>query len=588
MAARHFCETIIRYGCLFLIGLTFVWTLTALSQALKYPYGNDATGYIQEAKFWLAGQGLIRTASLSRLPQSFVPTSFFPPGYSLLTAFASLGRLSIDDAALSVTRLSWAVIPVAVVFALAPLIGFVQATLCGVLVTLSPGVVENGYAAGTDVPFLALVAFSMGLLVRGWRAERWLPMTASAGVLAGAAYALRNAGAALFAAVLASYLLAALARLDGLKQIVSRLGVWGLSAGCVVGPLLWRNYVLFGRLQPYDHAGAPFGYLQSVRIFLSGLLTDLTGSKAVAMLAWDFKWLLSGVPVAAWLLYRGLVRFPRTEQRRRFACVLLGSYAAFAGILVIVAQKRYGADGSLRYAMQAVWALLGLAAYALADKKRLLLLVTVLLLASRVAYVNADLQRERTIAKAFSVHARFADAATALPREWILTNRIKYVLAQDDSLRALIRSLPTDAVIVANQDRFLQRLVRDRAIMHLELERVTDGAGFDEVVRVAKARALDRPVYALVVATNRILRDSTAQEWTQLLSRAVNPQFETVAIRDNYVLLKWRRGEPQRGTSSAEPSLEPAHFRAATLTDCGPCNAEVMHEPNTDEGWRSR
>lgn len=534
-------ETLIRYGSLLALGIVIAWTLTALSLSLKYPFANDSTGVIQEAEFWHAGQGLMRTAPLMQLPQSFAPSPLFPPGSSLLVSAVSLGGLSADAAALWVSRLSWALMPLAVAFALASLIGFVRAAACGVLAAFSPGAVENGYMALTDVPFLVLVAFSLGLLVRAQGMRRWVPAMLVAGLLGGAAYALRNAGAVLLVAVVIAYVLAVLVRVSSVKLAISHLVVWGLGVACIAVPLFWRNYLLFGQFQPYQNSGASFGYLQSLRIFMSGLFMDMSGSKTIALLAWDFKLLLLvGVPLVAWLLYLALVQFRRAVPEQRFAFLLLVSYAVLASIIVIIAQKRYGVDGSLRYAMQSAWVMLGMAAYALSGKKKLFLLLTALLLAGRAVYLNDDLKREGYIAEAFAAYPRFADAAAVLPKNWVLTNRIKYELARDSTLPGLVAHLPVDAVIVSNQDTFVQRLVRSRAIMHLELDSATDSKGFATVTQIVAARAPGRPLYCVIVPTNRMLRELSARDWERQVAQTAAGQFDVIEQRDNYLLLKLR------------------------------------------------
>lgn len=536
-----FKDTLIRYGSLLVLGFSIAWTLTTLSLPLKYPFANDSTGYIQEAEFLHAGQGLIRTASLTQLPRLFAPSTLFPPGYSLLVSVASLGGLSADVAALWVSRLFWVLTPLAVAFALAPLTNFARAAACGVLAALSPGVVEFGYMALTDVPFLVLVAFSLGLLARAQGMRRWVPAMLVAGLLSGAAYALRNAGAALLVAVVSTYVLAALVRACNVKKAISHMVVWALGVACIMVPLLWRNHLLFGQVQPYQASEASFGYLQSVRIFMSGLFMELSGSKTIALLAFDFKLLLLfGVPLAAWLLYLALVQFRRAVPEQRFIVLLFASYAVLASIIVIIAQKRYGADGSVRYAMQSAWVMLGLAAYGLTGKKKLSLLLIGLLLAGRTVHLNGDLQRESFIAEAFAVYPRFADAATVLPGDWILTNRIKYVLARDSTLPSLVARIPVDAVIVSNQNSFVQRLVHSRAIMHLELDSAADSKGFATVAQIAAARAPGRPLYCLIVPTNRMFREPSAQDWKRKVAQTAAGQFDVIEQHENYLLLKWR------------------------------------------------
>ena len=536
-----FKDSLIRYGSLLALGFSIAWTLTALSLPLKYPFANDSTGYIQEAEFLHAGQGLIRTASLTQLPRLFAPSTLFPPGYSLLVSVASLGGLSADVAALWVSRLFWVLTPLAVAFALAPLTNFARAAACGVLAALSPGVVETGYMALTDVPFLVLVAFSLGLLARTQGMRRWVPAMLVAGLLSGAAYALRNAGAALLVAVVSTYVLATLVRACSVKQAISHMVVWALGVACIMVPLLWRNHLLFGQVQPYQASEASFGYLQSLRIFMSGLFMELSGSKTIALLAFDFKLLLLlGVPLAAWLLYLALVQFRRAVPEQRFIVLLFASYAVLASIIVIIAQKRYGADGSVRYAMQSAWVMLGLAAYGLTGKKKLSLLLIGLLLAGRAVHLNDDLQRESFIAEAFAVYPRFADAAAVLPGDWILTNRIKYELARDSTLPSLVERLPVDAVIVSNQNSFVQRLVRSRAIMHLELDSAADSKGFATVAQIAAARAPGRPLYCLIVPTNRMFREPSARDWERQVAQTAAEQFDVIEQHDNYLLLKWR------------------------------------------------
>lgn len=139
-----------------------------LLDTVTYPFtAADTAGYVEDATNVLAGKGLRRTPGCSAPSDAdLVYSPAFPPGFSL--AVAGLGKLGVPPVlgVLWVPWTAWALLPIAILFALGAFLSPWIAMAIAALVTTSPGVIEAGYHALSDIPFFLAAVCSVGLLIR--------------------------------------------------------------------------------------------------------------------------------------------------------------------------------------------------------------------------------------------------------------------------------------------------------------------------------------------------------------------------------------------------------------------------------------
>ena len=527
-----------------------VWLLAIITAQVRFPIGNDAIGYMSEAANLLKGQGLVRVVTETATPDiDFAPTVFQPPGFALVVAALSTLGLSVETAALAFSRLSWALLPLALLFALRPILSLAWAGAVAALVVLSPGIYLYGSTINTDVPTLLLIALATGLMLRGVGPRPRVGYLLFAGVLLGLAYALRNSVTAVYVGMAAALAAAFVLRLMPLGSSVKSFAWVLLGSAPFIGLLMLRNYLLFGEVQPYVlMVGTDATLLQSFRVYLDGLLWDITGSPALAKhLAWDFKVLaLAAVPVAGLLTY-GLWRNWRNAGLSQRLAVLYGLLFSGAGAaMLVIAHTYHGLDFHflLRHMMQYVWILLAVtvvALLAIGDRKAPLAagLLVAILLASRIGFIVEDLRTQRTMQEAFSRSSNIVEAARPFLADGrILTDQIKRRLAEDGAIPAAIRALPGDALILSNQGQLLGYLT-GRPVRTVPFAGASNLSGVrNGVAQVFHDMRRDRPVFLVFVPDNRIVRDPDAHTWQAQVRSGLPADYALVASDTNVLVLR--------------------------------------------------
>lgn len=540
-----------RFSILFALSLAvLIWSLATVTAQVRFPIGNDAIGYMSEATNLQQGRGLTRVANETELPDlDFAPTHYQPPGYALAIAGLSALGLSVENAAFAFSRLSWALLPIALLFAMRPILPFAWAAAVTALVVFSPGMYLYGSTINTDVPTLLLIVLATGLMIRGVGQRPRIALLLSAGILMGLAYALRNSVTAAFAGVVAALIAASLLRLMPVSSAAKNGGWILLGSAPFIGMLLLRNYLVFGEVQPYVlMVGTDATLLESFRVYLDGLLWDITGSPTLARhLAWDFKILvLTAVPVAG-LLTWGLLRHWRNAGLPARFAVLYGLLFSGAGAaMLVIAHTYHGLDFHflLRHMMQYVWILFALMVVALLaighqKTKRLTGLLVAILLAGRIWFIADDLRTERAMQEAFSRSSNVVEAAQPfLANGRILTDQIKQRLAKDATIPAAVRALPSNALILSNQGQLLGYL-SDRPVRTLPFPSESDLSMVTGAVsQVFRDLRSHRPVYIVLVPDNRIVRSPDGANWQDKIASRLPMGYEVVGREVNLLIIR--------------------------------------------------
>jgi hypothetical protein len=538
------------YALLLGIGVAAVWLLVTVSLPLRYPLANDTAGYVEEAVNFLSGKGLARTGDWSDVSGELAVSPLFPPGFPLMVATLSAIGLAPREAALAAAWSAWILFFPAAFFAVRPLfMRLWPAASVAVAAGVSPALYDWGFQALSDGTALLLSTLSIGALIRaaGSQSKRWHWAVVS-GVTAGAAYTVRNAAIILPAVAFGTFAASIVLRALPARVAAGRLLIWGAAAAVAVSPLLARNVFVFGAVQPYfsSMGAVDFGWLRAFRLVLWSELLDLTGLRAVAQLAWNAPWLLAAaVPVAAVLATLSARWWKTAPPHERVAAAGLTLFAVLGFALITSGRARFDwVETELtRHVMQYSWAVLALiGAVALGGgtsrpgvaASTAFAAVLASLMAGHGWFIVRDLQREATIAAAFSIAPSFADAAASLERpDWILTNQIRLAIGRDEALKRFVRSLPPKAHVVSNFAETLSleaaRPVRPFPATGLQL------AQLDHIARQLPPER--RPLVAILLPTSRTLHGPAAIDWQASVRSQAGSGFRAEQKTRNVLVL---------------------------------------------------
>ena len=467
-----------HYIIALLLGVAIAASFLAMVAPITFLYRHpDGSHYLEAARNFLAGHGLMVTAGLEKFPLATVPLSLEPPGYPMIVALGSkLFGIDPEWFAPSITWASWALLPPALLFALRPVLRNWSIHVINVLVMIAPGVIENAWQPLTDVPFLLVTILSFGLLFRGSRPRANPYLLISSGILAGLAYSLRNVGLALFASVAAGYVV-----LIPLKQlhsdvVIRRILWWGAGAAIVLIPLEIRNLDIFGTFQPYQMAPSQLGLLVNIRYYLLKSLTDVIAIHGLtSAFLWNGKFIFATgavVLILAAANRKPLLRlWTELPTGRKEALIIFTANILAGSAIVILARSRYQWNELInqRQIFQYDWLFLAICALLLEQaapfsRKTLAAISTsVMILAGlRMTYAWQEIEMDR---QEYAVAQNASDLVTAaqtIPPSSALA--MKLVIARDQGLIRALKDLPADTILVSNYDDVLR--VKTGRVVH--------------------------------------------------------------------------------------------------------------------------
>lgn len=540
------------YFWLLLLGLLLALAAEALfSNRIPFPFEEDSATYVEMARNLRLGQGLKETPPADGYNQDLVDVSVWPPGYSVLIwALASTG-LTETASARFIAGASLVLLPGVLVFALLPLLGRRLAIVVAVLSVLSPVVLRFGYIAMTDLPFLLMAAFSLGLLFRYSMPARALQGLFWSGIVAGLAYTLRNAGTALFAAVIASFFAAWVTGIFSRSQAVARGSVWVLGALLGAAPLIVKNLIVFGSLQPYTWPASQLGFLFNLRQYLGLQLRDFGSFHSLAQFPWHtLPFLLVGA-ILAGLMTLALIRaWPAWSPRQRFALLTLLLYFGAGCTMLILSATLYKFSDiglSPRYPIQYTWLLLAVVMAAWVSngspitgaRKITLALVLSVLVTGRVAYLHNEISTAKDAADAYR---GLADLTHGLPataqalyqkHPWTLDAQLKKQVAEDSSLAATLQRLPEHAYLIGYPG-YVIRLATGQAVRS-----IYDYATPEDVwsVAIKTRRHIDprRPLYLIFYPPPLIFMSA---DWQQAMLSHMPAGFSLLERTPNRMIFQ--------------------------------------------------
>lgn len=525
------------------IGAFAVGWYASLLADIRYLYTPDSAAYIEAARNLIAGKGLVTSSSLADATPT-TPLALFPPGFPLLIAGVTIVTgLDAAPAAIVVSWASWALLPSALFFALSSLLRRGPVHLLSVLVVASPGMAENGWLALSDTSFLVLIITSFGLLIRAatLRDRGAAQAMIGAGLLCGFAYLLRNSGTAAFLATAFSFAFLAAFRVVALRTALNWLGWWSIGVLTAVIPLWLRNLAVFGTLQPYRMPPSEIDLLTNIRTYLQSMLTDISGVKAIGMVAWDITTLL---PVTAVFAIAALAATPRlfrawkgSTPDAKLGITLLGSYIIAGTSMVILARTLYqwGEPINLRHVIQYNWALFALVSISLAAIRirylsAIALVLSVTLVFAHWFHNSEKINNERNAHAAVMESTDPLRAIASQPDQGVtFTNKVKLAVSRDDSLMTLISSLPASTTLVSNASDVF-RIATARPVRALSAS--ADCRADHVIASIANTLPRNSDFRVLVVARNETLLSGCWETLYQSL-----PSAHVTAIERTHTLV---------------------------------------------------
>ncbi|MGO9017521.1 MAG: hypothetical protein ACLQVJ_04125 [Syntrophobacteraceae bacterium] len=321
------------------------------------PFGTDSAEYIEQARSILAGNGSqARPFEVDdELDCSLQPTHWFPPGYPAAIAVGAFATgASTETVAPWVNRVALVILPLVIYLAIRSIIGDYYAAYLGLLGGLSPGVINFGQFALSDVLSVMVVVVSSGLILTAWSSCKKLEALSLAfvgGLLSGYAYLIRHQNIAFIISIpiiLAFWLIVSHSREERIKTLRTCLG-WALGSSIVVLPWCVRNLILFGSIHPYDATPSPLSGWDSFRGFVNAQVSDIVGSPDFGARFGLMALVILTVSIAVLLLRY----WPRVSNEQRKALTFSIGYTLIGSAIVIVyAAIMFGGDEFSRFTLQ--------------------------------------------------------------------------------------------------------------------------------------------------------------------------------------------------------------------------------------------
>ena len=314
-----------------------------------YPLLPDSTAYLEMARSFLrVGRFEVVPYALTESGATSTPTILWPPLFPL--TIAALSHVGIADvlAAPLINRCCFAVVPAALLWALAGHLPPRRGLMAGLLALTAPGMLATQYFGLSEGLATLLLVVSVGSALR---AER-MAMLVVSGVCAGAAYVTRNPALAICVAIPAWLLL------ERERGTPARLLAWSAGALLAIAPLWWYNVSVFGSVQPYAATASTTGIVRNVQALTVSMAGELVGARGVDQwLAFPVLSLLTCVGFAAGAVWGWRASVRRAHDGRAVRLLLL--VAAGMSALLVVAASRYEFQGlgDHRFVVPYLWTL---------------------------------------------------------------------------------------------------------------------------------------------------------------------------------------------------------------------------------------
>jgi len=319
-----------------------------------FPFSPDSAFYIEQAR------NLVNSGSTSTTPYGLSPsdtdqveTGLFPIGFAIAIAAISTTGIDAKDVAIGISHWSAILLPWLLYLCFRNALGARNALVVAGLSVISPSILLNSSTGLTDMFALALAVAAIGLTLN----SRSTLGLIGGGLLAGMAYALRNAHLALLITMGVYFCYLWLVNNTTNRRVIYKNAASTfLGIAIIVFPVLIRNIYLFGSLNPYQMPPSTIGFVENLRTYLQVLIKDATAcSECGNYIAWSVPGLLALVLVTSclsWLFIKYVWRNLATAGQNTI--VISTTYVLVGSCIVIAARTRYqwGEVINIRHTLQ--------------------------------------------------------------------------------------------------------------------------------------------------------------------------------------------------------------------------------------------
>ncbi|CAH1386250.1 conserved membrane hypothetical protein [Candidatus Nitrotoga sp. M5] len=303
-----------------------------------FPFSPDSANYIEQARALIL-EGLALNTSSGHGEMDGVHNKLFPIGFPAVLALFSIFGFDAREAAIAVGWLSAILLPALLYICFKKLIGPSYAAILVGLSVFSPGVLLYAPMGLTDIFSLILAVGVIGLVLNARSTVFYLV----SGVIAGFAYAVRNAHIVLLMTLAVYFLYLWVSNPAQRSQTVKHAVVFVVGASIIILPLLLRNLMLFGALNPYEMELSTVTVLQNIRVYVQEFIYDVSALRSLGVfVGWSIQgliFLLAALIGGSWMLvalWRG--QLSGEKKNTIFLCV---TYSIIGACVVIAARSRY-------------------------------------------------------------------------------------------------------------------------------------------------------------------------------------------------------------------------------------------------------
>jgi hypothetical protein len=318
-----------------------------------FPYIEDSASYLDQARSVMERGVFEKTPfGIGDRDVVYIPDNNFPPGYPLLIVFSSIIlQQPVEVIAPFLSLAALILLPAVIAISFHRVLGLLPTLWIGILVVLTPAAVRHGYVAYSDILSLMLVIYAVNrLLTAGNKLVNWLWL----GLLTGFSYLLRNANLGLLLCICLYICWQFIVEPENRKEYIKNGLVWLGANGLMIVPWLIRNFLVFGKIQPYWMPPSTVSLSENIHDYLKAQLDTLLAlSDLDALLAgtfWGIALLLMLVAVFAHQVITTWQRWQKIEQQTFFIAVV---NTAIGAAIVIAARTKYqwGVHIDTRYAL---------------------------------------------------------------------------------------------------------------------------------------------------------------------------------------------------------------------------------------------
>ncbi|WP_445372235.1 hypothetical protein ACH518_05970 [Methylomonas sp. HW2-6] len=544
------------YLPLLLLSTIIVLNLTAFIDSIRFYPSNDS--YYEEAQNFIKGHGLTRTPwAANNYTVDYEPTIYQPPGYGILIYLVTQFGLPPTDADLWISRICWILTPSALVFLLRPLIGLTFSILSAAIIASAPSFYLFSPGPFTEPVYSLLILISLGVTTRSLQYEdkhKSLKLFVLSGFIAGIAYAIRNVGLAYFLSFFSALLVLGALRQESPKKIAKIFGFFLLGLTPIVIALLWRNISLFGEALPYKVNQGYFSTpLISLRVLIEAILLDLSGSRDISMLSWDFLRLISiGLPLAtlfAYFCWKHRHSYNLTEKFFiLFALLLLTSSSG----MLVIAHTYHGLDPGdlIRHVYPFSWIFFPLFLVAFRVKnqgpyyKAVGVAIGTIIIAGHLYFIKSDIEKTEDILNSLNQSTDIVAAAQPVTGKYkILSNEIIFKISRDPIIQNTVSALPGDALLISNVGGALRR-VTGRPVRTLDFNARNLDKSLMDVIEMSNSVTTVRPFYFIALPSNDIARAPVSIDWQQKMAEILVPHGFSIAEQHANIIVFSKPKQP--------------------------------------------